>query len=70
MAGVYDDLAEAGKVIHHQDDVLNILVNLEKLTEDDRTKAIRTVEDVLAKEFANEPGHAHHGYVSTAAKAV
>lgn len=29
-----------------------------------------SVEDVLAKEFANEPGHAHHGYVSTAAKAV
>ena len=29
-----------------------------------------SVEDVLAKEFANEPGHSHNGYVSTAAKAV
>lgn len=29
-----------------------------------------SVEDVLAKEFANEPGHTHHGYVSAAAKAV
>jgi class 3 adenylate cyclase/CHASE3 domain sensor protein/putative methionine-R-sulfoxide reductase with GAF domain len=49
VAGVYDDLAREGKVIHHQADALNILVNLEKLTDEDRTKAIRTMEDVLAK---------------------
>lgn len=29
-----------------------------------------SVEDVLAKEFANEPGLPHNGYVSAVAKAV
>jgi hypothetical protein len=29
-----------------------------------------SVEEVLAKEFSNEPGHPHNGYIDHAAKTV
>ena len=49
VAGIYDELAGEGRIIRHDDEALKILVDLEKLSDQNRADAIQAVEDVLAK---------------------
>jgi len=49
VAGIYDDLTAEGRIIHHRRDAVEILVDLEKLSDSERAKAIEAVEDVLSK---------------------
>ena len=46
VAGLYDDLAEQGRIIRKEQDGLSILLDLDK---QDRARAIEAVEDVLSQ---------------------
>jgi hypothetical protein len=45
-AGILDDLAEEGKVIHKEQDGVRVLVDL---TKQDKSSAIRTIREVLSQ---------------------
>jgi class 3 adenylate cyclase/CHASE3 domain sensor protein len=49
VAGIYGELADEGRLIHHDQEALKILVDLDKLSDQDRAEAIQTVENILAK---------------------
>jgi class 3 adenylate cyclase len=49
VAGIYGELADEGRIIHHDEEALKILVDLEKLSDQGRAEAIQTVENILAK---------------------
>ena len=46
VVGLYDDLAEQGRIIRKEQDGLSILLDLDK---PDRARAIEAVEDVLSQ---------------------
>ena len=46
VVGLYDDLAEQGRIIRKEQDGLSILLDLDK---QDRASAIEAVEDVLSQ---------------------
>ncbi len=46
VVGLYDDLAEQGRIIRKEQDGLSILLDLDK---QDRARAIEAVEDVLSQ---------------------
>ncbi len=46
VVGLYDDLAERGRIIRKEQDDLSILLDLDK---QDRARAIEAVEDVLSQ---------------------
>ncbi len=46
VVGLYDDLAEQGRIIRKEQDGLSILLDLDK---PDSARAIEAVEDVLSK---------------------
>ncbi len=46
VVGLYDDLAEQGRVIRKEEEGIRILVDLEKR---DRADAIQAIEDVLSQ---------------------
>ncbi len=46
VVGLYDDLAEQGRIIRKDQDGLSILLDLDK---QDRARAIEAVEDVLSQ---------------------
>ena len=49
VAGIYDDLAADGKIIHHQSQGVQAFVDLENLVGDDRVEAIQVFEGILSK---------------------
>ncbi len=49
IVGIYDDLAEEGRIVRHQEHGIQIFVDTDKLTGDHRGKAIETLKDALAK---------------------
>ncbi len=46
VVGLYDDVAERGRIIRKEQDGLSILVDLDQ---QDRARAIEAVEDVLSQ---------------------
>ncbi len=46
VVGLYDDLAEQGRIIRKDEDGVRVLVDL---TKGDKADAIRTIEDVLSQ---------------------
>ncbi len=46
VVGLYDDLAEQGRIIRKEEDGLRIILDLEK---QDRASAIQTIREVLAQ---------------------
>ena len=49
VAGIYDDLAAEGKIIHHQKQCVQAFVDLENLVGDDRVEAIHVFEGILSR---------------------
>jgi class 3 adenylate cyclase len=49
VVGIYDDLAEEGRIVRHQKHGIQVFVDLDKLTGDDRGEAIEVLKDALAK---------------------
>ncbi len=46
VVGLYDDLAEQGRIIRKDEDGVRVLVDLKK---GDKAHAIRTIKDVLSQ---------------------
>ncbi len=46
VLGLYDDLAEQGRIIHQEQDGVRVLVDLKK---GDKTHAIQAIKDVLSQ---------------------
>ena len=46
VVGLYDDLAEQGKIIRKEEEGIRILLDLEKR---DRASAIKAIKDVLSQ---------------------
>ncbi len=49
VVGIYDDLAEEGRIVRHQKHGIQVFVDPDKLTGDDRGEAIEALKDALAK---------------------
>ena len=49
VVGLYDDLAEQGRIIRRDDDGLTLIIDRNKLTKKSKARAIETVEDVLSQ---------------------
>ncbi len=49
VVGLYDDLAEEGRIVRHQKHGIQVFVDPDKLTGDDRGEAIEALKDALAK---------------------
>jgi class 3 adenylate cyclase/HAMP domain-containing protein len=49
VIGIYDDLADEGRIIRHDEGALKIQIDLEKLSGSSRAQAIKTVQQILAK---------------------
>ncbi len=47
LVGIYDDLAARGRIIHHSDPALTLTIDPERLTEQDRRKAITVLQSAL-----------------------
>ncbi len=46
---IYDDLAEEGRIVRHQKHGIQVFVDPDKLTGDDRGEAIEALKDALGK---------------------
>ena len=49
VVGLYDDLAEQGRVIHMEQDVLALVIDRDKLTKKGKADAIKGIKDVLSQ---------------------
>ena len=49
VVGLYDDLAEQGRIIRRDDDGLTLIIDRNKLTKKSKARAIEAVEDVLSQ---------------------
>jgi len=49
VVGIYDDLVEEGRIVRHQKHGIQVFVDPDKLTGDDRGEAIEALKDALAK---------------------
>ncbi len=49
VAGLYDDMARAGRIIHRQQDGLSLTVDREKLADADKAGAIAALEEVITQ---------------------
>jgi class 3 adenylate cyclase/HAMP domain-containing protein len=49
VVGIYDDLEEEGRIVRHQKHGIQVFVDPDKLTGDDRGEAIEALKDALAK---------------------
>lgn len=49
VVGIYDDLAEEGRIVRHQKHGIQVFVDPDKLTGDDRGEAIEALKDALGK---------------------
>ena len=49
VVGMYDDLAEEGRIVRHQKHGIQVFVDPDKLAGDDRGEAIEALKDALAK---------------------
>jgi hypothetical protein len=49
VVGLYDDLAEQGRIIRKDEDGLTLIIDRNKLTKKSKARAIKAVEDVLSQ---------------------
>ncbi len=49
VAGLYDDLAEQGRIIRKDEDGLTLIIDRNKLTKKSKARAIKAVEDALSQ---------------------
>ena len=49
VVGIYDDLAEEGRIVRHQKHGIQVFLDPDKLTGEDRGEAIEALKDALAK---------------------
>ncbi len=49
VVGLYDDLAEQGRIIRKEQDGLTLIIDRNKLTKKSKARAIEAVEDVLSQ---------------------
>jgi hypothetical protein len=49
VVGLYDDLAEQGRIIYKEQDGLTLIIDRNKLTKKSKARAIEAVEDVLSQ---------------------
>ncbi len=49
VVGLYDDLAEQGKIIRKEQEGLTLIIDRNKLTKKSKARAIKAVEDVLSQ---------------------
>jgi hypothetical protein len=49
VVGIYDDLVEQRRIVRHQKHGIQVFVDPDNLTGDDRGEAIKALKDALAK---------------------
>ncbi len=49
VVGLYDDLAEQGRIIHMEQDGLALVIDRDKLTKKGKAEAIKGIKDVLSQ---------------------
>ena len=49
VVGLYDDLAEQGKIIHKEQDGLKLEIDRDKLTKKGKAEAIKAIKDALSQ---------------------
>ena len=49
VTGIYDDLAESGRIIRHKGDALSLTIDRDKLKDGKRREAIEVLQSTLAE---------------------
>jgi hypothetical protein len=49
VVGLYDDLADQGRIIHHDQDGLALVIDRNKLTKKGKAEAIKALEEAVAQ---------------------
>jgi hypothetical protein len=49
VVGLYDDLAEQGRIIRRDEDGLTLIIDRNKLTKKSKAEAIKAIKDVLSQ---------------------